>query len=100
MTDLVAIVGAVVASTSVLAFILIWMNNTINKRFDDAQATMNQRFDDAQRANDQAHASISENIKGVERRVDNLERQLDSGLNRLQSQVSAITPRAAAEETR
>ena len=31
---------------------------------------MNQRFDDAQKANDLAHAHVDENIRSLERRVD------------------------------
>lgn len=92
-TDIWTIAGLIFAGVGVLATILFWMNSTINRRFDDAR-----------RANEQAHASIGENIKAVERRIDSverridsLERQIDNGLNRVQSQLSAIMPRAAAE---
>lgn len=87
-TDLVPIIistGAVLlvavsAATGGLAMMLRSMN-----------ASMNRRFDDAQKANDQAHAQIGENINRVER-------QMDSGLNRVSMQLAAITPRAAAEK--
>ena len=60
------------------------------------RADMSQRFDDAQKANDQAHAHIGENIKSLERRVDNLERHVDSGLANVHVQLAAMTPRAMA----
>ena len=68
----------------------------VNRRFDDAQANVNQRFDDAQKANDLAHAHIGDNIKNLERRVDSLERHVDSGLGNVHMQLAALTPRAAA----
>ena len=109
--------GTVVALLGVIVPILVWMNKTMNRRFDDAQANMNQRFadaqanlnqrfhdfqanvnqrfDDAQKANDLAHAHIGDNIKNLERRVDSLERHVDSGLANVHMQLAALTPRAA-----
>ena len=60
-----------------------------SERFADTQANMNQRFADAQQANDQAHAHIGENIRSLERRVDN-------GLANVHVQLAAMTPRAMA----
>ena len=99
--------GTVIAMLGVIVPILVWMNKTMNRRFDDAQANMNQRFhdfqvnvnqrfDDAQKANDLAHAHIGDNIKNLERRVDSLERHVDSGLGNVHMQLAALTPRAAA----
>ena len=110
--------GTVVALLGVIVPILVWMNKTMNRRFDDAQTNMNQRFadaqanmnqrfhdfqanvnqrfDDAQKANDLAHAHIGDNIKNLERRVDSLERHVDSGLANVHVQLAAMTPRAMA----
>ena len=68
----------------------------MNRRFDDAQANVNQRFDDAQKANDQAHAHVGDNVKSLERRIDNLERHVDAGLANVHVQLAAMTPRAMA----
>ena len=59
----------------------------------DAQKANDRAHADAQKANDGAHAHIGENIKS-------LERQLDKGLDRLAIQLAAVTPRAAAEQTK
>ena len=60
-----------------------------SQRFADTQADMNQRFADAQQANDQAHAHVGENLRSLDRRVDN-------GLANVHVQLAAMTPRAMA----
>ena len=77
--EVIAVVGLLLAG-----------NHFQLKRIEKA---LNQRFDDAQTANDQAHAGITENILRVER-------QQDKGLDRLYGLLSAIVPRAAAEQPR
>lgn len=74
------LLAAIVAATGVLALMVRSMH-----------ASLNQRFDDAQRANDDAHAGITENIQRVER-------QQEKGLDRLYGLLSATLPRAAAEQ--
>lgn len=99
--------GAVVSLLGVIVPILVRMNKTMNRRFDDAQANVNQRFhdfqanvnqrfDDAQKADDLAHAHVGDNVKNLERRVDDLERHVDNGLANVRMQLAALTPRAAA----
>ena len=54
--------GTVVALLGVIVPILVWMNKTMNRRFDDAQANMNQRFDDAQANMNQRFADAQANL--------------------------------------
>ena len=98
MTLSIGVVAAIVGAAGgaaglVLAgvyFLLGRTERTIGKRVDDAERNMNRRFDDAQRANDQAHAAITENILRVER-------QQEKSLDRLYGLIANVFPRAAAE---
>ena len=92
------LLAAITAAAGGLFMMLRSLNASMKERFSDMQRAMNQRFDDAQKANDQAHAQIGENIKNLEHRLDNHERQVNASLDRLYTLLAAVTPRAAAEK--
>ena len=79
-----------------LAVLVLSIQSPVWLQMRTLRAEMNQRFADAQKANDQAHAHIGENIRNLERRVDSLERHVDSGLSNVHVQLAAMTPRAMA----
>ena len=100
----IGITGLVVSAVGIVLTALYWMMKTIDQRFADAQKANDRAHADARKANDRAHADaqkindrahahIGENIKS-------LERQIEKGLDRLAIQLAAVTPRAAAEQTK
>ena len=100
----IGITGLVISAVGIILTALYWMMKTIDQRFADAQKANDtahanaQKANDtahanAQKANDTAHAHIGENIRS-------LERQVEKGLDRLAIQLAAVTPRAAAEQTK
>ena len=100
----IGIAGLVISAVGIILTALYWMMKTIDQRFADSQKANDtahanaQKANDtahanAQKANDTAHAHIGENIRS-------LERQVEKGLDRLAIQLAAVTPRAAAEQTK
>lgn len=87
LTILAIVIGGV---GSIVVPMILWINQTMNRRFDDAQRAMNQRFDDAQRANDQAHAAIGENIR-------DRAKELREDMREIRADLRTVMPRAAAE---
>ena len=98
------IVSLVISAVGIILTALYWMMKTIDQRFADAQKANDRTHADAQKAIDAAHAHMQKAIDAahahIGENIKSLERQIEKGLDRLAIQLAAITPRAAAEQTK